>query len=134
MKRSSQNFPVWGQMLKKLNSIAKKVLKKEKARGDICITVADDIMVKALNRVYRHIDKATDVLSFEMGEDGLLGDIIISKESALRNAERFGVSLDEEMRRLVIHGALHLLGYDHKKKSDRIKMSAKEEKYAQEIH
>ncbi|MFA5104369.1 MAG: rRNA maturation RNase YbeY [Candidatus Margulisiibacteriota bacterium] len=121
-------------MLKKLNSIAKKVLKKEKARGDICITVADDIMVKALNRVYRHIDKATDVLSFEMGEDGLLGDIIISKESALRNAERFGVSLDEEMRRLVIHGALHLLGYDHKKKSDRIKMSAKEEKYAQEIH
>ena len=121
-------------MLKKLNNIAKKVARKEKARGDICITVADDIMVRALNRVYRHIDKATDVLSFEMGEDGLLGDIIISKETAMRNAERFGVSLDKEMERLVIHGTLHLLGYDHKKKADRAEMSAKEEQYAQKIH
>lgn len=120
-------------MLKRLNSIAKKVLKKEKASGDICITLADDVMIRALNRVYRHMDKATDVLSFEMGEDGLLGDIVISNDTALRNAGRFGVSLDEEMKRLVIHGTLHLLGYDHKKKSDRMLMSAKEGKYAKEI-
>lgn len=120
-------------MLKKLNSIAKAVLKKEKSRGEICITIADDVMIRALNRVYRHIDKATDVLSFEMGEDDLLGDIIISKDTALRNAERFGVSLDEEMKRLVIHGTLHLLGYDHKKKTDRVRMSEKEEQHAKRI-
>lgn len=120
-------------MLKKLNKIAGKVLKKEKKRGEICITLADDAMIRALNRVYRHMDKATDVLSFEMGEDGLLGDIIISKDTAQRNAERFGVSLGEEMKRLVIHGTLHLLGYDHKKRKDRTLMSAKEGKYAQEI-
>lgn len=120
-------------MLKKLNNIAKKVLKGERSRGDICITIADDTMIRALNRVYRHIDKATDVLSFEMGEEGLLGDIIISRDTALRNAERFGVGLDEEMKRLVIHGTLHLLGYDHKKKTDRTRMSVKEEQYAQRI-
>lgn len=120
-------------MLKKLNNISKSVLKKEKAAGSVCITIADDRMIRVLNRVYRHMDKATDVLSFFMGEDGMLGDIIISQDSAVRNAERFGVPVEEEMKRLVIHGTLHLLGYDHKKRSDRSKMSEKEEQYAKEI-
>lgn len=120
-------------MLKKLNKIAKKVIKKERSKGDVCITLADDTMLRVLNRVYRHIDKATDVLSFFMGEEGLLGDIVISKDSAARNAERFGVTIDEEMKRLVVHGTLHLLGYDHQKRSERLRMSEKEDRYAKEI-
>jgi probable rRNA maturation factor len=120
-------------MLKRLNDIARKVLRMEKSRGQICITLADDEMIRSLNKVYRRMDRATDVLSFEMGEDGMLGDIVISVDSALRNAKRYGVTMDEEMKRLVIHGTLHLLGHDHKKRSERDVMSGKEELYAKKI-
>lgn len=95
---------------------------------ELTITFIDDLRMRELNNEYRNIDRATDVLSFP--QDGpqpyLLGDIVISVETARRHALRYGVTLDEEILRLVVHGALHLLGYDHKKKSEREAMRARE--------
>ena len=119
-------------MLKRLNKIAKQILKKERSRDCVSLLLTNDDNIRIMNRIYRKIDKATDVLSFNMNEDGILGDIVISVDTAARNAKRFGVSLDNEMKRLVIHGTLHLLGHDHKNKSDKIAMNVKEDRYAKE--
>jgi probable rRNA maturation factor len=84
--------------------------------------LCDDQTIKALNARYRGRDEATDVLSFELGaeetgDDGsarwLPGDIVISLDGLEENARYFKVSEDEELRRLLIHGILHLDGMDH---------------------
>ncbi|HWR11766.1 MAG TPA: rRNA maturation RNase YbeY [Rectinemataceae bacterium] len=84
-----------------------------------------DDFIRTLNRDYRNKDEATDVLSFSMGdtieEEGgalfIAGDIVISIPALERNAEEFGVSRDEELKRLMIHGILHLSGMDHEDNS-----------------
>ncbi len=134
MKKLSKSSQKLGPMLKKLNSIAKHIVKKENKSGIISIVITDDENIRELNKTYRKIDSATDVLSFEMGEDGILGDIIISYETAQRNAKRYGKSLGDEMKRLVVHGVLHLLGFDHKNTYERKKMRLKEDQYAKEIY
>jgi probable rRNA maturation factor len=89
---------------------------------DLSVLLCDDETIKALNTRYRGRNEATDVLSFELGaetadEDGspryLPGDIVISLETLRENARRFETSEDEELRRLLIHGILHLDGMDH---------------------
>ncbi len=89
----------------------------------VSLTFCDDATIQALNRDYRHIDAPTDVLSFELGQrepsgdvDGiyLAGDVVISIPAIFRNAEEFAVDSDEELRRLIIHGILHLDGMDHR--------------------
>jgi probable rRNA maturation factor len=82
-----------------------------------------------LNRQYRKKDKATDVLSFPFGDDDLLGEIYISLQRAKIQARRYGVSYNDELKRLLIHGLLHLMGYDHIKRTDRALMEAREECY-----
>ncbi len=81
-----------------------------------------DEMIRELNKNYRNIDAATDVLSFENGEkftdeDGsqwtLAGDIAISVDTLKKNAEYFGIDENSELKRLLLHGLLHLNGYDH---------------------
>ena len=95
--------------------LIKKVLKKEKAKGRINLVLMSDREIKKLNRKFRKKDKATDVLAFPMREEGILGDIAISVETAKRNAKCFGISYKQELKRLVVHGVLHLLGYKHGK-------------------
>lgn len=89
---------------------------------EISILFCNDAFIQKLNKQYRGIDAPTDVLSFENGdeytdEDGnswrSMGDVIISLETVPKNAEYFGVSQNEELKRLLIHGVLHLNGYDH---------------------
>ena len=76
------------------------------------MSFVNDGQIRELNKKFRHKDKPTDVLSFNY--DGkLLGDVIISRETTRRNAQRYGVTYGDEVKRLVIHGALHILGYDH---------------------
>ena len=99
--------------------LIRKVLKAEKAKGKINLRLMKDKEIRELNRKFRKKDKPTDVLAFPMGEEGVLGDIAISTETAKRNARLFGVSYEREMKRLVVHGALHLLGYDHGRKMRR---------------
>jgi probable rRNA maturation factor len=95
--------------------LIRKILKREKAKGKVNLVLMTDKEIRKLNRKFRGKNKATDVLAFPMGEAGILGDIAISTETAKRNAGRFGVSYRSELKRLVIHGALHLLEYKHGK-------------------
>ena len=80
---------------------------------EISLLLADDETIQELNKSYRDMDKPTDVLSFEIESDEILGDIIISVETAKRMAIEYSISLDREIAFLFIHGILHLLGYDH---------------------
>jgi len=89
---------------------------------DVSVVFCNDAFIHELNKTYRHIDSATDVLSFEQGdeyqaEDGSLrfnaGDIVISLDSLRSNAETFNVTMNEELKRLLVHGILHLSGMDH---------------------
>ena len=84
-----------------------------RARGLITVAVAADRRVRELNRIYRGIDAATDVLSFPAGEPGTLGDVIIARGVAGRQARGAGHDLETELRVLALHGLLHLLGYNH---------------------
>ncbi len=89
---------------------------------EISVMFCSDNCIQELNRTYRNIDEPTDVLSFENGEkftdeDGTewleAGDIAISLETLPKNAAYFDVDEDEELKRLLVHGMLHLNGYDH---------------------
>ena len=91
--------------------------------GDFSLHFISDDEIRKLNNEYRGKDEPTDVLTFRIldgeefpsfpGEERELGDIFISPESMRRNAEAFSVSEDEELFRLLLHGILHLQGYDH---------------------
>ena len=88
--------------------------------SELSIVLCDDPHIQALNRDHRGIDRPTDVLSFAMQEgDGLLeadpvlGDLVVSIDTAQRQATELGHALDHELRVLLVHGLLHLLGYDH---------------------
>ncbi len=88
---------------------------------DLSIVFCDDPFISTLNQEYRHKEGPTDVLSFDQGEwyEGendrryLAGDVVLSLDTLARNALDFGVSQDEELRRLLVHGILHLSGADH---------------------
>ena len=94
------------------------------ARGTVTLVVTSDRRIRGLNRTWRGQDKATDVLSFPAGDDPgpapHLGDIVISRETAARQARHEGHSLATELRVLALHGLLHLLGYDHERDSGRM--------------
>jgi probable rRNA maturation factor len=82
--------------------------------GEVALVLTSDAPVRRLNARYRHQDKPTDVLSFPgPGGEAGLGDIVISLDTAARNAPRFGRTLSEELQVLTLHGFLHVLGYDH---------------------
>ena len=85
-----------------------------RVEGDLALVLAGDRLLHRLNRDYRGKDRPTDVLSFpgEGGESGL-GDVVISVETAERNAMGFGRTLAQELDVLALHGFLHALGYDH---------------------
>jgi len=90
--------------------------------AELSLSFIDDLSMRELNRQWRNIDRATDVLSFpqEGGPDfTLLGDIVISLETAERQSVRYGNTLHEEIKKLIVHGTLHLLGHDHKKKKEK---------------
>jgi len=85
-----------------------------RSAGEVSLTLLGDDAVRELNKGYLGKDTPTDVISFSLGDgDELLGDIYVGLPQARRQAEEFGVALDEELVRLAIHGSLHVLGYDH---------------------
>ena len=98
------------------------------------VIFVSDRKIRELNRTYRGIDKPTDVLSFPAGTDdpfadpNELGDVIISLQTAQRQAAERGIDPDEEIARLVIHGLLHLMGHDHHEPAETRAMRAKERK------
>ncbi len=117
------------------------VLKTEGFEGpvEVSVTIVNNRQIQELNSIYRNIDRVTDVLSFPMGENGrydidpntgakILGDIIISIETAVEQADNYGHSLQREIGYLTAHSMLHLLGYDHETGPERLRMREKEEK------
>ncbi|GAA0135937.1 rRNA maturation RNase YbeY [Paenibacillus sp. YSY-4.3] len=116
--------------------------------GEVALTFVTDEEIHALNREYRGIDRPTDVLSFAMNESveeeqeivyeleegeelegfgDMLGDIIISVETAKAQSEEYGHSLNRELGFLFVHGFLHLLGYDHQDEASEAEMMGKQE-------
>lgn len=92
--------------------------------AEISVILVNNAIIKELNREYRNKDSATDVLSFPLSDNGvydfnpesnaaILGDIVISVEMAVEQADRFGHELQREIGYLTVHSMLHLLGYDH---------------------
>ena len=107
--------------------------------ASLSVSFVRDPKIRELNRTYRGKDKPTDVLSFplyEAGEEGdgeterLLGDIVISLDTARRQAAEYDATLDREVQRLLIHGILHLLGHDHEEPGERAEMEAEERRLA----
>ena len=96
--------------------LIKKILTRERGKGKINLVLVTDAEIRKLNREFRGKDKPTDVLAFPMNEDGVLGDIAISRDTARAQAKRYGVSYRAELKRLTVHGVLHLLGYEHGRK------------------
>ena len=84
---------------------------------ELSVLLTDDAEIQFLNAHYRKKNKSTDVLSFPQQDDELLGDVVISLETAKRQARTHGVTFREEVIRLVVHGTLHLLGYRHERVS-----------------
>jgi probable rRNA maturation factor len=121
---------------KEIEDIVYRVLKSEGIKLPVDVIFVDDTFMKKINREFTGRRKTTDVLSFgikegkNMGVDyPSLGDIYVSLDQAKRQAQEYGISLKEEASRLVIHGLLHLLRYDHKNKRQTEIMKEKEEAY-----
>ena len=84
-----------------------------KSESSATIAFVSDKHIRELNRQFRGIDKATDVLSFPAEEELNLGDVAVSVETAATQARDNGLTLDHEIAQLILHGLLHLSGYDH---------------------
>ena len=84
-----------------------------KNESSATIAFVSDKRIRELNRQFRGIDKATDVLSFPAEEESNLGDVAVSVETAAAQARENGLTLDQEIAQLILHGLLHLSGYDH---------------------
>jgi probable rRNA maturation factor len=128
---------------RRLKSVARTLL-HEVNEGDstLSITLVHDPAIQELNREHRGKDKPTDVLSFPLYEPGeaahedterLLGDVVISVDTARRQAAEYDASLQNEIYRLLIHGLLHVLGHDHEEAQERARMEAEERRLAAAI-
>ena len=110
------------------------------ADAGLSLSLVSDAAIRTLNREYRGHDAATDVLSFPLDEtsnrkvpETLLGDVVISVETARRQAEEYDASLQRELYRLLIHGLLHLKGHDHEQLAQRRSMRREERRLAEAI-
>ncbi|MDD4661936.1 MAG: rRNA maturation RNase YbeY [Candidatus Pacebacteria bacterium] len=105
-------------------AVIEETLKQENKENnrEISVAIISEKEIREINNKYREIDSATDVLSFE-GEEDILGEIIICPEEVQKNGPNF----EDELKRVLIHGTLHLLGYDHEK--DQGEMIKKQEEY-----
>jgi probable rRNA maturation factor len=118
--KNQQKMPIDRSLLRRtVKLILVNALESQKA--EVSLLLLDDCGITALNEQYRGKPRPTDVLSFPLYtaeeltdmQPEVLGDVVISIETAARQAERAGCALWEEMTRLLVHGILHLLGFDH---------------------
>lgn len=107
------------------------------ASHELCIVLADDAFVRELNRSYRGIDKPTNVLAFPSEDEAgrhrppisgprLLGDVIVARETLHGEATASGIPVADHLAHLVVHGVLHLLGYDHETEAEAALMETRE--------
>ena len=135
---TTENLDIY---MDKLYSLLEFALKKENLDNvEFNIIFVDREKIHEINREYRNIDRETDVISFALEDDPdieldhrILGDIYICIEKAYEQAEEYGHSRLREISFLMIHGLLHLLGYDHMEKEDEIVMFSKQEEILNEF-
>ena len=96
-----------------LKDLQKVLAKKFKIKSAISIALVDELEIQEFNRVYRHKNKITDVLSFQLNSEDILGEVVICLNQARRQAKIATKTLKSELQLLTIHGILHLLGYNH---------------------
>jgi probable rRNA maturation factor len=120
----------------RVRRLAAGVLQKENQDARVNIILATDFDLSDLNARYRGLNQPTDVLSFPMGdetavdkEEQIMGEVYISLDRAHQQAREYGVDFPREVDRLVIHGLLHLCGYDHEDPEDARAMRAKEDQF-----
>lgn len=99
--------------------------------GTVNVIVTNDRVIRRLNRDYRGKDKATDVLSFSYledgkGSEGLAGDVFVSHQTLVRDARDLDVTPQHLALRIVVHGFLHVVGYDHENDADATRMERRE--------
>ena len=118
---------------KKIADLAERILRSEKSNSSLDIILVQDSFIRKLNRDFRKKDNTTDVLSFGMTEGkrigqemNYLGDIYICLDQAKRQSKEYKIPFMEELYRLVVHGVLHLLGYEHKTLKQKKKMTEME--------
>jgi len=123
---------------RRIREIIKNIIQylKVDEKTEISILFTDDKFIKSLNKKYRGINKSTDVLTFnleegdlifpEVDKNKLLGDIVVSVETAQRQANNLNHNLENELMILLIHGLLHLIGYVHEEDRDNKIMQVKE--------
>ncbi len=139
-------FDVLTEPIPKLyETLMKRVIRKAVSehypdhKFEVNVTICDDEEIREINNQHRGIDRPTDVLSFPFldfetpDQMTLLGDIIISRDTAYRQAEEYGHSPKREFCFLAAHSALHLLGYDHETESEREEMEAKQREILDEL-
>ena len=122
--------------------------KIEDSKLYITVTFTNPENIQKINKEYRNIDKATDVLSFPMFEkkelenkiqekdflhEDILGDIVISIEKVKEQAKEYGHSFERELSYMLVHGFYHLMGYDHIEEEDKKEMRKKEEKILEKL-
>ena len=117
-------LPTGTRLLIRKSCIATLKLEGFEDSAEVNVMLVNDEMIRSMNDKFRNIDASTDVLSFPLGENGkyetnpetgakMLGDIVISVEHALSQAELYGHGIEREIAFLTVHSMLHLLGYDH---------------------
>jgi probable rRNA maturation factor len=105
-------------------------------KGEVALIFVDERRIRELNRAFKKKDCPTDVLGFEVsppGRTGTFGDIFISLDAAKSNAASFGSYFEKEIILYMIHGLLHLAGYDDVRPKDRMRMRSKETELLDEI-
>ena len=142
-KRSNENI---------IKIVLDKCFEEEKIQNSkllVTITLTNANNIRKINKEYRNIDRATDVLSFPMFEkdelkekirnkkfehEDVLGDIIISIPKVEEQAKEYGHGFERELSYMIVHGFYHLMGYDHIKEEDKKKMRPKEEKILNDLN
>ncbi len=118
--RNCQTLPV---PLDGLRRLARRLLRALDVRTELSVALVDDAQMRALNRRWRRLDRTTDVLSFPQGEAGLLGDVVLSVETITRRSPRV---FERDLGRCLMHGILHLTGWDHHTPATRRAMRRRE--------
>lgn len=123
----------------KLDGVAllvRKILKEEGKKADnISVILADDDYLSEVNRKFLSHDYKTDVISFDLGEKGNIdGEIYVSIDRADIQARRYKVSLEKEVLRLIVHGTLHLSGWDDVTRSQKLRMRKRENVFIQAFY
>ena len=116
---------------KLFSTVAKNVLKGENRETEtISLALVGKEEIKKLNKKFRQKNKPTDVLSFELNQEGVLGEIVICPDVVKENSKKYGVTAKSEMLKVFVHGILHLCGYDHERsEKEAEEMEKKQEKY-----